>query len=109
MFAPSSTLYFSFSTTAALASTAFSTVLITNGELDLTIPITIKENVAGIYTASFVASSLNEVQHHLFVYETAVPATKFDMTFYIRARTIEQNLAVIRSNLPQRWNTNFGI
>lgn len=109
MFAPNSTLYFSFSTTAGLASTAFTTVMITNGELDYTIPISIKENASGIYTASFVASNLNEVQHHLFVYVTAAPTTKFDMMFYVRARTVEQNLAVIRSNLPQRWNTNFGI
>lgn len=108
MFAPNTTLYFTFTHTAAIAPTAFTTALVVNGELDLSIPITIKENSAGIYTASFNAPLVNETVFHLVVYETATPTNKYHENWFVRARTVEKTLGVISSGLSQKWSSDLG-
>lgn len=109
MFAPNTTLYFTFTHTAGIASTAFTTKLVVNGSLDLSIPISIVENSSGVYTASFANTASEETTYHLVVYETATPANKYHESWFVKPRVVEQALAVIRSNLPARWSSDHGI
>lgn len=100
MFAPGSTLYFTFAhATAGLASTAFTTVLSANGSLDTSISISISEIASGVYTASFDSPFVNDVFYNLIIFQTSAPTEKHSQSWFVRARTLEKDVAQIKSYL----------
>lgn len=96
MFAPGSTLYLGFLTTTGIASTAFTTHLIANGAYVTNIPISISEVSSGVYVASFAAALENETYYTLLIYETATPANQYSGNFYVRSRSFEQDLTMLK-------------